>query len=138
MQTYFKGLSVTYFVTLIFTALGWISVDVGFEFSKLVVPFLLATIIWSSLFIASMVVWMLIIVLMAIIDFVGIIIGFGVLGYMALMFAQYLMPTDWITFTNDNLILVVIGAIYAIESLVINDKKLEPLFEAIDETDDNG
>lgn len=117
VEAYFKGLIYTYLATLIFLALGWVKTGGSLELNKLVVSALVALIIWTFIFVLHEIIWILVLAFTACTFGFGIFIAVWWIGYLSLKIAAFLLPPGWISFSNDDIILLVIGGVYGLISL---------------------
>ena len=120
---YLKGLGLTYLAMVIFSALGWINIGATFEASRLVVPLLMATVVWTAIYFLSYAVWVILALFASCTMGIGFLIGLGILGYVALRLAAFLLPVGWITFTDDPLYLFMMGGGIALIDLIVDEEK---------------
>lgn len=123
MLTYLKGLGLTYLAVLIFSAVGWISIGLPFDGGKIVVPLLMALIIWTAMFFLSYAVWVVLLAFASCTFGLGFFIGLGVLGFVTLRLAVFLLPSGWATFTEDNFSLFLMGGSIALIDLIVDEEK---------------
>jgi hypothetical protein len=119
---YLEGLCLTYLAMLVFCAVGWINIGATFAASHFLVPLLMAVVIWTAMYILSYAVWILISMFAACTMGIGFLIGLGVLGYVAMRLAAFVMPIGWISFTDDNFVLFLMGGSIGLIDLIINEK----------------
>lgn len=123
LLVYLKGLGLTYLSMVIFSALGWINIGATFEASRLVVPLLMSVVVWTAIYFLSYAVWVILAIFASCTMGIGFLIGLGILGYVALRLAAFILPSGWITFTDDPLYLFLMGGGIALIDLIVDEEK---------------
>jgi hypothetical protein len=123
LLVYLYGLGLTYLALIIFSAVGWVNIGATFDFSRLVVPLVMAVIIWTAMYFLSYAIWVVLLMFASCTFGIGILIGLGVLGYVALRLAIYVLPSGWATFTGDQFALFLMGGSIALIDLIIDEEK---------------
>ena len=113
-----KGLVMTYLLTIVFFAIGWLGSTADFEYSKMVVPLGVALVVWGFLYVFYKPIWSLLLVIGGCTFYIGTLLGLMILGDVLIYLAVYILPKGYLTVGPASSTLIV-GLVYAIVPLIV-------------------
>lgn len=109
LMVYVEGLVYSVIATILFASFDWIIIESKRRFY--VIP-LIVFISWTAMFIVGSLLWFLVLLFGLVTFGIGILIGFGISGYLLLKIVLYVTPEDWANFSSDQFHLFCMGAFY--------------------------
>lgn len=114
---YGKGFLYSLVATVLFACFDWIIIE---RKRRLYVIPLVAFLLWTIMYFAGSLIWTFVLLFGAMTFGIGVLIGFGICGYLLLKIIIYVMPERWASFTSDEFHLFIIGAFYLITYSTLN------------------
>lgn len=117
IMVYIKGWFITFLFTMMFATLEWINIVIDFPLSHIIIPLLIGLIIWTMIYFGYLIIWGFVLFLGSImLILAGVFLA--LVGRGCLLLAQYVLSDQWLTFTEDGLILFVMGIMYSLTIFV--------------------
>lgn len=122
---YLKGLFLSLVVSVFFTAYGSIKVTAEFSYSQYIVPFLAGFIMWTLLYIITLILRGLVsnVEIELEMSLLALFIVSLILGYLLILVGGYLVPKTWVIFDNSDDFSLAVGFVYAVILII---SKYEP------------
>ncbi len=119
-KAYLVGLVFSFLAVIVFAAFEWIKVGVGHE--KIQTLAIIATLFWTIMFLAAVVVWAFLALLGSMTAGFGALFGMGLVAYVLVKVAVYLLPPGLATFSQDEMHLFVIGMYYCLSAVIFRTR----------------